>query len=148
MYNNNNAVVPILMAWVAQNKTMKEAWEMLGKRNSVKDISTSEGGNLWLQSTDWQSAGHPEELERQSRSVSYRDLDIASQGQIRIGAKGIDNNIPQSTIGVDGGLVYFLASFWELITVDIQLDLSRELVAGQRLQTRNAISAGVVSRLV
>lgn len=62
-----------------------------------------------------------------------------------MGAEGLDNDVAQSSIRVDGGFVRFLASFRQLVTVDVCLDLMRELLSGERLQARNAVSVETVS---
>ena len=57
-----------------------------------------------------------------------------------MGAEGLDNNIPQATVRIDGSLVGLLAGFGQLIAGDVQLDLLGELLARKGFEARNAIS--------
>lgn len=54
-------------------------------------------------------------------------------------AEGLNDNVPQSSIRVDGRLVCFLAGFWELGAVDVELELVGKFLPCKRFQASNAV---------
>jgi hypothetical protein len=54
-------------------------------------------------------------------------------------AEGLDDDVPQTSISVDRGLVRLLAGFGEFVAGDVELDLVGKLLACQGLQACNAV---------
>jgi hypothetical protein len=52
----------------------------------------------------------------------------------------LDDNVPQTTVSVEGGFVRLLARLWKLSAAKVQIELIHKLLARKCFQARDAVS--------